>query len=273
MVKNILIIGLTQQHAGKTSLAQAFLSYFSDQGEKTCGFKPFSGFNYWYHFDMAHHTLSQGRLYSKDISKLEKHSTIDVEIEVLNPIHRLWNEPSTMEGLTSIPPFIMDRFSLFQNEKLNHHLLINQQLNHQIPIKYQRKLKEKKYTTHFTGTIQAMNTVIQSYYNQAIETCYQHIRQKADFIVIESYADNALLPWNDFDGFDAVFGIKPWEIHKYDPEKYVKAVELSKPASAWETSTKKLSELLKPTQIFHNNPTLTENILKQLINKVPSMLE
>jgi predicted P-loop ATPase/GTPase len=273
MVKNILIIGLTQQHAGKTSLAQAFLSYFSNHGEKTCGFKPFSGFNYWYHFDMAHRTLSQGRLYSKDISKLEKHSTLDVETELLNPIHRLWNEPATLEGLTSIPPFIMDRFSLFQNEKFTQHLLINNQLKQQIPLKYRRKLLEKKYTFHFTDTIQAMNAIIQSNYKQAIETCYQHIKKKATIILIESYADNALLPWRNLDGFEAVFGIKPWEIHKYDPDKYVKAVQLSKPVSAWETSTKKLSELLKPIQIFHHKPTVSKDILKQLIKKVPTMLE
>jgi len=273
MVKNILIIGLTQQHAGKTSLGQAFLSYFSDQGQKTCGFKPFSGYNYWYHFDTVHHALSQGKLYSKDIIKLIKKSTIDTEIELLNPIHRLWNEPAIIDQLTSIPPFIMDRFSIFFHGKLTHHLLINQQLIQQISSQYHQMLEKKNYTIHPVETIQKMNDIIKSYYNQAIETCYQSIRGKADVIVIESYADNALLPWNNLSGFDAVYAIKPWEIHKYDPTKYVKAVKLSKPVSAWETSTNKLSELLKPIKVFPQKPTLTKNILIELKKQIPLMLD
>lgn len=273
MVKTILIIGLTQEHAGKTSLAQAMLAYFSNHNKKTTGFKPFSGYNYWYHFDMAHHTLSQGRLYSKDIAKLTKQSTVDTPIELLNPIHRLWNEPALMNGLNTIPPFIMDRFSISYPEAVEHHLLINQQLNHRIPEKYQRKIKEKNYTLHHIDTIKTMNEIIQTYYNKAIETCYEHVKKNVDVIVIESYADNALLPWNSLEKFDLVFGIKPWEIHKYDPDKYVKAVHLSKPISAWETSTKKLTDLLKPTQVFNQQPTISNNIIKQLKKQIPIMLE
>lgn len=273
MVKNILVIGLTPEHAGKTSLAQAILSHFSEKGYNTSGFKPFSGYNYWYHYDTAHHNLSQGRLFSKDIKKLQQHSTIDDETELFNPIHRLWNEPVLQETLTAVPPFIMDRFTSVDNNTSNHHLLINQQLNKQIPTKYKHKLEEKKYTIHSFNTIQSMNSIIQTYYNQAIETCYNHIKTKADIVLIESYADNALLPWNDLEGFDAVFGIKPWEIHKYDPEKYVKAVELSKPISAWETSTKKLTDLLKPIQVFYHEPSLSKYIVHGLKQIVPTMVE
>jgi len=273
MVKNILIIGLTQENAGKTSLAQAFLSYFSDQKKKTSGFKPFSGYNYWYHFDMAHHALSQGRLYGKDITKLEEQSTIKTTIELVNPIHRLWNEPAILDPLTSIPPFIMDRFTICKHDVAQHHLLLNQHLIDHIPKTYQQKLNENDYELHTVDSIQSMNAVIQTFYNNGIETCYDHIRKQCDTIIIESYADNALLPWKNLSGFDAVFGIKPREIHKFDPDKYVKAVELSKPVSAWETSTKKLSDLLKPIDIFHQEPTLSTNILNQLKQQMPQMLE
>lgn len=273
MAKNILVIGLTQEHAGKTSFAQALLSYFSEQGQKTCGFKPFSGYNYWYHFDMAHHSLSNGRIYSKDITKLQQHSTIKTTIEQVNPIHRLWNEPAVMESLTTIPPFIMDRFSIYQQEKLTHHLLINQHLIKQIPIEYQQKIEEKKYNIHPVETIHSMNKIIQNHYNQAIETCYNQLKKHCDITVIESYADNALLPWKTLDGFDFIFGIKPWEIHKYDPKKYVKAVQLSKPVSAWETSTKKLTDLLKPIQVFHQKPVISTQIIDTLKKQIPEMVE
>lgn len=272
MTKNILVIGLTQEHAGKTSLSQALLSYFSDQEQKTCGFKPFSGYNYWYHFDMAHHSLSKGRLYSKDITKLKQHSTLETTIELVNPIHRLWNEPAIMDSLTTIPPFIMDRFSIFQNDILKNHLLINQLLTDRLPQKYQKRLDEKEYEIHHIDTIQSMNAIIQSYYNQAIDSCYKQIEKKADVIVVESYADNALLPWKTLSHFDIVLGIKPWEIHRYDPEKYVKAVHLSKPVSAWETSTKKLTELLKPLEIFKQKPAVSTEIIDKLKEQIPEMI-
>ncbi|MBS3802380.1 MAG: hypothetical protein KGY65_06490 [Candidatus Thermoplasmatota archaeon] len=272
MVKNILVIGLTQEHAGKTSLAQALLSYFSDQEQKTCGFKPFSGYNYWYHFDMAHQSLSDGRLYSKDITKLKQHSTIKTTIEQVNPIHRLWNEPAIMDSLTTIPPFIMDRFSIYQNETLKHHLLVNQHLIEQLPQEYQQKIDEKKYTVHPIDSIQSMNAIIQSHYNQSIESCYRRIEQKADVIVVESYADNALLPWKTLSQFDIVLGIKPWEIHRFDPDKYVKAVQLSKPVSAWETSTKKLTDLLKPLEIYKQKPVVSTEIIDNLKEKIPEMI-
>ncbi len=272
MVKHILVIGLSGEHAGKTSLATALLNYFSDQNLKTCGFKPFSGYNYWYHFFMAHHSLSEGRLYGKDITKLQNFSSLDHPIELVNPIHRLWNEPATIDPLLNIPPFIMDRFSIAEKKILKHHLLINKQLINQLPDHYMKKLNEKEYRIHQVDTISAMNEVIKTYYNKAIETCYQTIKPTCDVVVIESYADNALLPWKNLDNFDAVLGIKPWKIEKYDPEKYVKAVELSTPASAWETSTKKLTPLLKPIKSFDQQPRLSNEIIPTLKKQIPKML-
>ena len=272
MSKTILVIGLTEEHAGKTSLATALLSYFSDQHYKTSGFKPFSGYNYWYHFNMAHQSLSRGRLYSKDIVKLQDYSTVETPIELVNPIHRLWNEPAIIDPLANIPPFIMDRFSINKKENVQHHLLINEHLIGQLPEYFQQNLNENDYSTHSVNTVSAMNEIIKSYYNKAIETCFHHIKKKANVIIVESYADNALLPWKNLRCFDEVFGIKPWEIHKYDPEKYVKAVRLSTPVSAWETSTKKLTDLLKPIKIYKQQPMLTNDIISALKQQIPQML-
>ncbi len=272
MVKNILVIGLTEEHAGKTSLAQALLSNFSDQNYNTCSFKPFSGYNYWYHFDRAHQSLSQGRLYGKDITHLQKYSTVKLPIEIANPIHRLWNEPTHINSLVNIPPFIMDRFSLFEQEKLQHHLLINQHLIHKISEEYQQNLKQNKFIFHSIDSVSQMNETIQTYYNNAIETCYEQIKKQAEIIIIESYADNALFPWKNLTSFDAVFGIKPWEIQRFDPEKYVKAIQLAKPVSAWETSTKKLTSLLKPIQTFKQQPMLSAEIIPHLKQQLSQIL-
>jgi predicted P-loop ATPase/GTPase len=222
---------------------------------------------------MAHQALSNGRLYGKDITKLQEQSTIKTTTELVNPIHRLWNEPAILDSLTSIPAFIMDRFTICINNSSENHLMINKLLMNQISDDFQQKLKEKNYVLHSVDSIQSMNTVIQKFYNHAIETCYDHISTRCDTIIIESYSDNALLPWNTISGFDAVFGIKPREIHKYDPDKYVKAVQLSKPVSAWETSTKKLSDLLKPIEVFHQKPTLSKDIMNQLKQQIPKMID
>ena len=272
MPKNILVVGQTEEHAGKTSLAQALLSFFSDQNYKTCGFKPFSGYNYWYHFDMADQSLSQGKLYGKDITQLQKNSTVKIPIEIANPIHRLWNEPNHVNSLVNIPPFIMDRFSIFEQEKLQHHLLINKHLIQKIPNHYQQNLKQNNHIFHYIDSVSQMNETIQTYYNRAIESCYEQIKKEVKIIIIESYADNALFPWKNLTGFDLVLAIKPWEIQRFDPEKYVKAIQLAKPVSAWETSTKKLSNLLKPIQTFKQQPMRSTEIIPTLKEQIPKML-
>jgi predicted P-loop ATPase/GTPase len=204
MTKNILIIGLKNNNSGKTSLTRAIISQLKDNGYETCGFKPFSGNNIWYDFDIIDKTLSEGRIYSKDALLLKKESTLNANEESLNPIHRIWNEPANINPITHLPNFIIDRITLKKRLKNEHLLIINQKNLKQIPVKYLNKIFEKSHEKHTITKIETLNKLIQKYYKKALETNYQSIKKKCDYIIIESYPDQALLKWHGLNNLNKV---------------------------------------------------------------------
>jgi predicted P-loop ATPase/GTPase len=246
MAQNILIIGLKPHNSGKTSLARALVSYLKEKKHTVCGFKPFSGNNIWYDFDIIDHTLSEGRIYGKDVFLLKQESDIHTAEEILNPIHRIWNEPATIDPVTHLPNFIVDRITLQDTETHNSMLLINQNTVQQLPEKYIKKLSETSYIKHTIQDVATLNKHTATYYKKAVIQNYQTIQNQFDYIVIESYADQALFTWKGIPHFDAVIAIEPWQITFYDPVQYEKALQLSTQISTWEVSTQKIVELLKP---------------------------
>jgi predicted P-loop ATPase/GTPase len=272
MTKNILIIGLKNTDSGKTTLARAIISYLKDKNYKSCGFKPFSGNNIWYDFDIIDKTLSEGKIYSKDALLLKQESTIDVAIETMNPIHRIWNEPASIDTMTQLPNFIIDRITIYNKSKHKHLLIIIQDNLKQIPDRYLKKISKKYHNQHIINNIETLNKFIKKYYKKSIETNYQFIKNQCDYTIIESYADQALFEWDGLNHFDRVIAIKPWHILSYNPKKYEKALQVSKQLYSWETSTKKITDLLKPVKKIPIKPTRPDELIPYLKNKISSII-
>jgi len=275
----VLIAGLKEKNAGKTSLAMALLAYLREKGFNTCGFKPRAGNSVWYDYDMVHEALSQGRLYGKDAKLLKNASAFYSDAgaimeEFINPIHRLWAEPPLVDPLTQIHYFILDRITLWFREGVRNLIVENKTL----PVEYMcndadfEKLRAKASVIYRVRDLYTLNKLTEEYYGIAIELAYKEMNKQYDCVVIESYSDIAL-PWKGLKDLDVVFGVKPGHISVYDPDKYLAAVQLSASTySQEELATSRIVDLVKPIKRVRVPPFRTDEILQGLKEKIPGLL-
>lgn len=265
----VLIAGLKEKDAGKTSLALALLAYLREKGFNACGFKPKAGNSVWYDYDIVHEALSQGKLYGKDAKLLKAASAFGsmadtaMEEEFINPIHRLWAEPPLVAIITQIPYFILDRVTLWFKEGVRNFVVENESL----PVEYRcndadfENLRAKASGIYRVRDLNTLNVLTEEYYDLAIELAYKRMVEQHEYVIIESYSDIAL-PWKGLKDLDAVFGVKPGHISVYDPDKYLTAVQLSASTySKEELATSRIVDLVKPIKEVRVPPFRTEEMV------------
>lgn len=279
MTYKVLVAGLKEQDAGKTTLALALLTYLREQGFNACGFKPRAGNSVWYDYDVVHNALSQGRLYGKDAARLKAASESgsalgSIKEEFINPIHRLWAEPSRVNPISQIPYFIVDRITLWFEEGVRNLVIENEAL----PAEYKcndaifRILRAKASSVYHARDLNTLNKLTGDYYDLAVELAYKKMVEQYDCMVIESYSDIAV-PWKGLNDLDAVIGIRPGLISVFDPKKYLTAVQLTASTySQEELATSKIIELLKPIKEVKVTPFRAEEIMQGLKEKIHLLL-
>ncbi len=279
MTYKVLVAGLKEQDAGKTTLALALLTYLREQGFNACGFKPRAGNSVWYDYDVVHKALSQGRLYGKDAARLKAASESgsalgSIKEEFINPIHRLWAEPSRVNPISQIPYFIVDRITLWFEEGVQNLVIENEAL----PAEYKCNdtifslLRAKASRVYHARDLNTLNKLTGDYYDLAVELAYKKMVEQYDCMVIESYSDIAL-PWKGLNDLDAVIGIRPGLISVFDPKKYLTAVQLTASTySQEELATSKIIELLKPIKEVKVTPFRAEEIMQGLKEKIHLLL-
>ncbi len=277
----VLIAGLKEKDAGKTSLALALLAYLREKGFNACGFKPKAGNSVWYDYDIVHEALSQGKLYGKDAKLLKAASAFGsmadtaMEEEFINPIHRLWAEPPLVATITQIPYFILDRVTLWFKEGVRNFVVENESL----PVEYRcndadfENLRAKAFGIYRVRDLNMLNVLTEEYYDLAIELAYKRMVEQHEYVIIESYSDIAL-PWKGLKDLDAVFGVKPGHISVYDPNKYLTAVQLSASTySKEELATSRIVDLVKPIKEVRVPPFRTEEMVQRLKEKIQGLLD
>ncbi len=277
----VLIAGLKEKDAGKTSLALALLAYLREKGFNACGFKPKAGNSVWYDYDIVHEALSQGKLYGKDAKLLKAASAFGsmadtaMEEEFINPIHRLWAEPPLVATITQIPYFILDRVTLWFKEGVRNFVVENESL----PVEYRcndadfENLRAKASGIYRVRDLNTLNVLTEEYYDLAIELAYKRMVEQHEYVIIESYSDIAL-PWKGLKDLDAVFGVKPGHISVYDPDKYLTAVQLSASTySKEELATSRIVDLVKPIKEVRVPPFRTEEMVQRLKEKIQGLLD
>ncbi|HID19587.1 MAG TPA: hypothetical protein EYP28_01400 [Methanophagales archaeon] len=272
-----LIVGLKEKDAGKTSLALALLAYLREEGFNACALKPRAGNSVWYDYDVVHEALSQGRLYGKDAKLLSSASayssvsTTKIE-EFINPIHRLWAEPSRVNPISQIPYFILDRVSLWYKEGVKNLVIENEAQSGEYNDANFRKLRANASTIYHVRDLDTLNKITEKYYSHAVELVYKRMLEQHEYVVIESYSDIAL-PWNGLDDLDIVIGVKPGQMLTYEPKKYLAAVQLTTPTySQEEISTARIVDLIKPLKVVNVPPFRSEELLQALKEKIPLLL-
>lgn len=268
-MQSILIVGFREKEAGKTMLAQALLQYLRENGINAYGFKPKAGNCLWYDYDTVHEALSQGRLYGKDAKLLKYASETNLLEEVINPIHRLWVEDFVWKPLGKLPNFLVDRITLFKGN-LRILLVINKRIFNEYYQTYKEgfeALLSKSNNIYEVQDVNELNKVIEEYYDKAISLAYEKIKENSELIIVESYSDVAL-PYDKLENIKIVFGIKPWRIKIYEPDRYLEALKLLSQFSYKEITTEQVSRLLKPKKEIRILPTLNKEIVRYLKNEL-----
>lgn len=269
-----LIVGLKEKDAGKTSFALALLAYLREEGINASGFKPRAGNSVWYDYDVVHEALTQGRLYGKDAKRLSSASayssvsTTQIE-EFINPIHRLWAEPSRINPSSQIPYFILDRVTLWYKDGVKNLVVENEAMSADYSNADFSKIRANASTIYQVRNLKTLNTITERYYRHAVELAYKRMLAQHEYVVIESYSDIAL-PWNGLNDLDIVIGVKPGQMQVYEPKKYLAAVQLVTPTySQEEIRTARIVDLIKPLKVVNVPPFRSEQLLQALTEKIP----
>jgi predicted P-loop ATPase/GTPase len=270
-MRSILIVGLKEKDAGKTTLALALLKYLRENGINACSFKPKAGNCLWYDYDVVYEALSQARLYGKDAKLLKEASDTSLNEEVINPIHRLWAEDFMWKRIERLPNFLLDRVTLLKDE-LRFILIANKPLlskYHECK-ELLRGLYSNAKEVIEVYDIEQLNKVICKYYDKAIALAYEKIKQNSEFVVVESYSDVAL-PWEGIENIEVVFGVEPWQISIYDPDKYLTTIKLFSQLRYKEITTREVCKLLKPIKEIRIPPLLSKEIVEKLKDKIEKL--
>ena len=286
----VLVVGLKGVDSGKTTFSRALLSHLRGEGLDVCGFKPMAGNNIWYDYDVVSRALSEGRLYGRDAGLLKEESTGDVPEELINPVHRLWSEPSQIDPATGVPTFIMDRITFWpegesedgdegghKDEREDGYggersiLVENANVHLNGEKKLFRKLYPRAANVCRIEDAEGLNSLVEAHYGRAIGSARRKIAAEHDALVIEGYSD-AALPCGDVTTLDLVVGVEPWQISVYDPDRYLNAVRLSTPTYSREVSTSKVMELLSPERVVEYRPSNPEERVDRLKEIMPMVL-
>lgn len=260
-LSKVLVVGLKDLDAGKTTVARALLSIVREDGEDSCGFKPKAGNTIWYDYDVVYEALSQGRLYGKDSKLLKEASGTDLPEEAISPYHRLYAIPPEhgRRGLMELPYFIVDRVSLWR-PRPRQLVVVNDALPaNEADERGLKNLYASADRVAHVHSLSELNNEVRRYCERAIASAHSLIEKRHDGIVYESYADVAL-PWSGIVGLDMVLAVEPGYLIRYDPDRYLSAVRMYQELSK-EVTTKSVMDLLKPEGVLRIPPCRSSQII------------
>ncbi|MBD3340576.1 MAG: hypothetical protein GF353_15820 [Candidatus Lokiarchaeota archaeon] len=256
---NVLVVGLTEKKAGKTSLARALIRFLKERNIKVCGYKPRSGGNLWYHWDIVKEGLLKGTLYGKDAKALFFESDKEVSITTINPVHRIWVPIDDGLKWSELPNFLMDRIMIEEKQII----LYNKKIHNPLDDEIFNKLFSNSTIKYISNRSDLESCL--PLYKEAEEKAYKELKQKFEYLICESYA-NIALPWEQNRDLDYVFAIKPFKIKIYDGNRYLKASKIVSSLPLEET-TEIYSETLKPIKEI-SVPPFETNIIVNLKNQI-----
>ena len=256
----VFIGGLLEYNSGKTTFAKEMISVFEqDYSMKTVPFKPLSGNNLFYHYEKIRESVEKfGNFVSLDIMTLMEHSSSDVPITLTNPVHKVntqafsygfYKESSlnTFFSRFSDSVSLFQRFTLYHTESnitscfiVNEPVYTNQKFwnDHSLTEPILKNTKELKYYKD-DYEFYSLNS---QYYAEATQKAFEHIQNKSELIVIESFNNSAHPAWCIRES-NAIFLVGPGSLFSYEPEAYFRAIDNYR-------------------AINRNKPTTTDEVLK-----------
>jgi len=231
---SVFVFGLLPESPGKTVISSALARGMMNRGIRTCVFKPRSGHNFWYQYDVSLRCRKEGRLFCEDIIKLRKASRCLLPIEVLNPVDALMSplnikgflERNAINQLYLFEPdvflhLIAERYTICK-DRIEHLLCINvRSLRSRFvmtDIGYVRKLEKHADKVMYLNSLDEWNGIFKDYGSKAIRSCYRKVSEKAGYVIVEGFND-AVCPEKSL-RYDLVIGVAPGVTVFYDAENF-----------------------------------------------------
>ena len=238
----VFIGGLFEYNSGKTTFAKEIISAFENKlSMKTAPFKPLSGNNlFFHHEEVKKNAKKHENIVSLDIVELMKSSSVEVSTTLANPVHKLntqalpynfYKEGSinTLLSRYSSSVTLMQRFTIYKSEtEIESYFLVNEPIyknpkfwnNLEITEPILEKAKKIKYFKND----QEFYSLNDQYYAEATKTSFDHIKEKSDITVVESFNNSAHPAWCIRES-NAVVIVGPGSLFIYEPDAYFRAID------------------------------------------------
>jgi predicted P-loop ATPase/GTPase len=232
---SIFIFGLLPYSSGKTVVACTVARGLANQGYNVAGFKPRSGHNFWYQYEISKIGLARGQLFCEDIVKLRTASQCQLPFEVLNPVDALMS-PINVEVLLgrqkldqlyliqrdTFSQLVGERYTVLRNGNQEITLCLNEKNIRSgltlCDLDYVERLKsgiDKIIPVH---SLSEWNKVFQTLGPLAMQSCYHEIVDQHEYVVVEAFND-AVCPDPTL-RYNLVIGIAPGLAIFYNAEEF-----------------------------------------------------
>lgn len=213
---HVLVVGLRDLDAGKTTFAQALLRTLADRGVDVAPFKPWSASSLWQHHDAVVRALDEG-LASRDARRLLAASRRDADPRRVNPVHRIWRPRSAFEAGRGNTVPLLDRVA--GEEEVTWVVHGEEGLPDPLP-----ELVADAPAAERVPDGEALRRLQARLHVPAVEDAWRRLGG-ADWTLTESYSDVARPPGLSAVP-DAVLAVEPGRVHRFDGPRWDKALDL-----------------------------------------------
>ena len=268
----VLIVGLVERGAGKTTLAVAVASALRKVGGRPGVFKPVARHDWFTQYDLTLENLRRRGLFCEDVVRLSRVAGIREPYELLNPVDVLLAplDPTTFIDFRVPNTYysfqgdlarrtILARLAVHREGELRRIALVNEwSLDRGILVVDEEVIEgvlEGVDEVVRVESIDAFKRALLSKSTKAVESCYRLLSERYPILVVEGYGDVAWpLPWRA--RVDVVLAVAPGVVLVYDPVKYKTAVELVSSAGKLYRGVRvsDIFGLLRPERAFKVGP-------------------
>ncbi len=261
--KNIvLIVGLLPYDSGKTSLAESLITEAVEVGLDVGVSKPVTAVSGWYQYNTLIRSIELGLLVGEDMYRLHNAANSSDPLEFEGPVVSMHMPPDPERVDWQSSAYMS--FSLLDQIVAIRITSVKENKHFYVPSNIKRltnTLKgeaEKLLSSLHPKPVEISRENIDEMLVKATEyadECLEHITNKHEFIVVESY-NNAAAPTHGSLKATAVVAVAPSKAAIYEGDLYRKALmAISDIKEPWQSTTEEILCLLRPTRTIELNPT------------------
>ena len=231
---SVFVFGILPESSGKTVVSAALARGIVNRGLRACVFKPRSGHNLWYQYDLHIRCKKEGKLFCEDILKLRAASKCSLPVEVLNPVDALMS-PLNIRGF--IEKGALSRFYFLEPDVFSHlvaerytlcrdgierilcvNALTLRSRSVMSDLELIEELERSADDVLYLKSLDDWARAFKTYGSEAIRSCYRRLSGEADHVIVEGFND-AVCPEKTL-RYDVLIGVAPGVAVFYDAGEF-----------------------------------------------------